>query len=798
MKKYSIFLMALLAVSALTVTSCSDKDDFESDGYNSDRLFMPMFRLVQNTGTSTLEDPVGCGAAYLFENAPSNRKNDIWLNWYEVDGASGYQLQCCARAGGWDDPNNIVLDIELPAGTHSYLHEDLAYNQGYYYAIRALSPKGEAYHSKWYGKGAGGNDLRHPEDMSRDRNSSDQLVKDALMTGERYAYPDLFWISDVTENSLKVYFNRDIENVEQAKKDYANFLKFGGEIDEAKKVWVFDEIVVEPTTDNPGLETMKHKMEQADYDRGYVEFTGLVSNASYLIQGMNNHVARYYDRDYGKITARMHGQKGEPFLVRTDLAPTDGDSLFVTQYIPELKGQYTRLDTVLINYMSDNTMAEGQIFYLEGGKTYYINSTVSITKGFTLETDPATLSKGRAVVLLGLGYTSEAKTEYKAVNFNLSRPSGNASENGMQFTIDDVKFNNINFTMMGWTNHLDKNSKVDGNSKMSINGNYFINMDSKGLSFSLNELGITNCTFSGQVRGFIRFQGSNRQIISRINCDNCVFYDCGLYADNGEGYAWFDGPGNNKNSNFFQDLRFTNNTIIDSPRRALVKEAGDLSWPRSTKWNITIENNTFVNFNTRNTHNTRGCIFETNYAPAGSSFTVKKNLFIWTRKGDKDDRAFNMKGMTCTTSSMKYDFADNYSTYIPAWGTHPASDVKNSDVLDHMFTNKAFYDGNNGAGRDDGELNASGMAELHIKFGDNINGKDDMVVEAGSDNVGYQLKAEELCKNPQPLDVNGTKNMNRHNIDGFYYNMSDPRVANHPIVKKKIGDQRWATGKAWK
>jgi hypothetical protein len=39
--------------------------------------------------------------------------------------------------------------------------------------------------------------------------------------------------------------------------------------------------------------------------------------------------------------------------------------------------------------------------------------------------------------------------------------------------------------------------------------------------------------------------------------------------------------------------------------------------------------------------------------------------------------------------------------------------------------------------------------------------------------------------------------MHRHNIDGFYYNTSD-RVNNHPIVTKKIGDQRWATGKAWK
>ena len=86
-------------------------------------------------------------------------------------------------------------------------------------------------------------------------------------------------------------------------------------------------------------------------------------------------------------------------------------------------------------------------------------------------------------------------------------------------------------------------------------------------------------------------------------------------------------------------------------------------------------------------------------------------------------------------------------------------------------------------------LNAGGIGETRIKFGDNVNGNE-------PDAVGYQLTPEELFRDPAPLDVNGTKNMNRFNIDGFYYNNTD-RVRNHPIYTKQIGDPRWRTGAAW-
>lgn len=154
-------------------------------------------------------------------------------------------------------------------------------------------------------------------------------------------------------------------------------------------------------------------------------------------------------------------------------------------------------------------------------------------------------------------------------------------------------------------------------------------MNSQGLGFTMGELSITNCTFSGMIRGFIRFQGPNRQIIQRLTVEGCVFYDCGVYDANGRGYAWFAGPGDRKDSNFFQNLTIRNNSFIDCPRHSLVGENGNLAWPAGTTWNIVIENNTFVNFSTRSSNSGHGLILETRYAPRGSKFTVKKNLLLW-------------------------------------------------------------------------------------------------------------------------------------------------------------------------
>ncbi len=136
-----------------------------------------------------------------------------------------------------------------------------------------------------------------------------------------------------------------------------------------------------------------------------------------------------------------------------------------------------------------------------------MQTNVELTKGFTLETNPADLAsgKGRATVYLGVGTTTEAGTQGNACCFNLGRNAKTSAENGVMLTLQAMKFNNIDFSVHKYFNYMDKNG-TDGNSLVTVTQNYFMNMSSQGLSFSLSELSIKNCTFSGMVRGFIRFQ----------------------------------------------------------------------------------------------------------------------------------------------------------------------------------------------------------------------------------------------------------------------------------------------------
>lgn len=111
--------------------------------YNSERLFMPMFRVEANTNDSS--DPYACTIASNAIHSTSNRINDVQLYWYGVEGASGYRIRCKVQGTDWD--RNSVLDTIVGPEVLELLHEDLQYSVGYSYAIQALSPKGDAYNS---------------------------------------------------------------------------------------------------------------------------------------------------------------------------------------------------------------------------------------------------------------------------------------------------------------------------------------------------------------------------------------------------------------------------------------------------------------------------------------------------------------------------------------------------------------------------------------------------------------------------------------------------------------------------
>ena len=819
MKK--IFLYSLLLISSFSLYSC--KDDTESSA-DADRLFMPMFRTTTNTAKS--DDNYCCDIAsrvdptiekYLASKGlkASTHVNDMRLFWYSVDGAAGYELKGKVQGTSWEKSENTnLLDTILTADQMCFLHEDLQYGTGYLYAIRALASidgcdgPGKMYpeyltnpddphNSKWYGYGDGS----HQSDQSRNDNaSSAHQQTGALTTGMRYDVPSVFWTENVTKESMDVCFLPVAESGYE--KTYAEFIEAGAQVENG--YWVFDEVRVVPSADNAQLEEHIHKVTDEERATGRVHIEGLTSNAAYIVSGQNNNVKRYYDRQYNSTMVRMQGDPGAPILIPANTAEQAKQDT-ILQNMGNIKGSIygvedlvaTRIDTILSNYMSDNNIAEGQIFYLEGGKTYYTSSTVEITKGLTLATNPEDIAagKGRATVLQGVGYSNEAQTAANANNWGLCRNARSGTENGVTLAIQPIIFEDINFHPFAWFNYFDLNGS-DGNKNLTISQNYFMNMYSQGLSFSLTELRCSRCTFSGHVRGFIRFQGPNRQIIENLTVDDCVFYDEGGYDTNGRGYAWFAGPGNNAKSNFFKNLTFTNNSIINSCRHALLTESKNLAWPDGTTWNINVSNNTFVNFGTRSNNKGHNLVFELNYIPQGSTVTCKNNLFAFAGNSADKGRLYWMKGMVITTKDLKYDFADNYATVIPAFDKYKASnDPAGTTLIDGIFAQRSFSNTSEGAGYQNGALNAGGYGETQIKFGDNYNGNE-------TDAVGYQLSAEELFQSPWTIGTEDaketfTKDAYRNaSLNGFYYNTTQ-RVLSHPIYTKQIGDPRWRTGKSW-
>src|SRR5690606_4435406 len=86
----------------------------------------------------------------------------------------------------------------------------------------------------------------------------------------------------------------------------------------------------------------------------------------------------------------------------------------------------------------------------------------------------------------------------------------------------------------------------------------------------------------------------------------------------------------------------------------------NLAWAPSVVWNVTIENNTFLN--AFSISNGRFLVQHQN-PPANSKYTIKKNLFI-SVKAAGDDRPFFQSGMDFRTyrPGLTFDIADNYST----------------------------------------------------------------------------------------------------------------------------------------
>lgn len=713
--KNTAYYILMLLLSA-SIFAC--KDDNVEGGETVEREFMTMFRKDDNTGKGD-SDPYKCQVVNM---------NDVQLYWYGVKDCAGYEVKMALQpnvssglASDWENPQNIISQTTVGPDVTDLLIKDLQYSTDYRFAIRTLSKKGEGYHSKWYGYGSG-------------RQWADYM---GLTTEERYNVPEVIVVNNVTKNTFRINFDR----LYATSGDDGTF-KDNFEVDDAGN-FVMHSLTVEASPTNPNATVdskwNNYTITDEDFQRGYIDVDGLQENSVYLVNVKNNNKEVHWDAIYNTCVIRMDGEAGEPVLIPHFCDPNDT--------IPgAVDYNACRIDTIIANYNADASLAEGTIFELEGGKTYYMVNNVALCKGLTLRAKPGT---GRARILMGGLRTVNGQCE-RPMNFMFGRQPQSGELGGIN--IKSVIFEDLDFDCPHARNYSDG----------SATGNYFINMYSNGMAVTLQSFEVRNCTFQRMIRGFVRVQGTKRKNFEKFLIENSLFYNCGFYDNNGRGYAWIAGDGASPKSNIFNNMIFRNNTFYDSPRTCFFTDNGkDLVWPTNVQYNITLENNTFVNFSTRSSGRK---LFDLRFLPSGSKITVKKNLFILTKK-EGDARNLYMEGMDIRQINgagvVTFDIAQNYST--------------NTNLTSgNIFSGAAFSAKKNSAGQW-GNSNPGGADELNVQLG------------------STGISPTDLMVNPNPPYMSPDPNMHEvDNLDGLYYKNTDA-VRNHEIYKLGIGDPRWAT-----
>ena len=724
--KFKYIYIGLAALAAASLFSCTK----EMKGVYDDapeREFMTMFRKEHNTAKSN--DPYACAVEDL---------NDIHLYWYGVDGCAGYEIKMALQpnvssglASDWENPANIVFDTIVKPDVLDLVIKHLNYSTSYRFAIRTLSNKGPEYHSKWYGYGDG----RHWADWF------------GLDTEIRYDTPDVFEVGSITKTTFRVNLDLDYANSGDPG-TYKEHFEVG---DDGRFVVHYVKVEASPTNPDAVVPTkwQKYYLNEEDKERGYIEIDGLQKNSVYVVNMVNENIPIYVDALYNTRTVRTDGDPGEPIFLKHEVWQEDT--------IPgAVEYKAMCLDKILTDYTNNAELAEGTIYELEGGKAYYFATNPTLCKGFTMRTRAEDLAKGlRAKIYLG-GMSLNPDGSAASCNFMFGRPP-QAGESDAPINVKSLVFEGIDFDCPLATNFWDGNAT----------GNYFANMYSNGMAVTFSSFEVRNCTFQRMIRGFIRVQGSKRKIFENMLIEDCLFYNCGYYDNSGRGYAWFAGDGKDPKSNIYKNLVVRNNTFYDSPRTCMFTDGGkNLKWPSSVQYNITLENNTFVNFSTRSKGRK---IFDLRYLPSGSKIVVKKNLFIQTAQ-EGDDRGLYFEGMDIRqingdSKEVTFDIADNYSS---------SSDGA-KQVDDKIFTSAAFSAKKNSAG-------------AFLKYTPGvINGADALVVKVGEN----PISPTELMKNPNPPHKSGGKDMHEiDNLDGLYFNNTE-KVHNHEIYTKGIGDPRW-------
>lgn len=672
------------------------------------------------TATYSLEKLIGFDFTYLADGVmPSTcldmmeqpDRNAFRLKWRPVEGAAGYQIKyvlSTQMTDDWDNNPDIAGSITVGPESTDTLIEHLDYSTSYAFAIRTLSPKGEGYHSEW---------------STRTGFRYFMWNSLSLNTNPRYVTPSVIDITNIGLNEATVTLNTTFDTTLYSEADVEEILSHLEVVDNN---FVVDRLKL---TDLESGKITDIPVTAADIAAGHIDLTNLSDATRYAVTAYNSNIRWECDAPYNAISFQTKIDSSTPIQVTS-----------------------TDLGSILSQYMENTAHMPNQVYYLEGGKTYTISTGIYLSKGMTIATNPADIAEDKRAKVEFI--PSETSILYNFMLGEIQQPG----EAPIATNIDPIIFEGIDFSVP-----MAVNCGGHGTENGAITANYFINVSPSSKPYNLKSLDIKNCTFQGFIRGFVRNQGDNHNI-DRINVDNNVFYNCGYYDNNGRGYAWFNGAGT-VDSNIFGDFNFTNNTIYDSPREAFVYDQNKpLTWSEDVKWNIRIENNTFINFSTRSTPRP---IIGLRYLPSGSYISLQRNLFVLAAD-DTDSRNLYFAGADIRTNDFSFDVKDNYSVGCRE------SHLKN----DGIFTAYAFSAPKNSFGCN----------------GTNNGTADDLIVKVGS----TPLKATDLFTNPNPpytahdpANLNALDHVAPDNIFEALRYRQTPEVLNHEIYTLSIGDPRW-------
>ncbi len=742
MKK--ILLYSLMLLSTFAVFSCSDDDNIDAA---SDRLMRPQFRTRYTVaaGTSAIDL---CQVKNI---------NQVFLAWSKVDGASAYEIKMSTEnkansAEKWEIPENMLLDTIIAATEDTLMLRNLNYSTSYRFAIRAISPRGEAHNSEWWGYGDG-------------QHWADYL---GLQTDARYATPAIIYQkSNLTKSSVRLHIDR---KVDVTNADYLEWIDhFNTTTDNhGDKVWKVDYLLLEASQSNPDAkvpaEYVKVALTDKNFDDGYVDIAGLDSNSVYNVNVMDSSIPVAVDAVYAPLSFRTKGTPGAPIKI----AAAPQDTMMIDGQVINMQIKATQLTDIIDNFMTDNTLAEGQVFELEGGQTYFFRANQNIYKGFTLRTNPDDIAagKGRAKVCLGGVAMNGAATRFSS--FMLGRNPVSGENANIAIDIDNITFEDLDFDCPLAQNSLQN----------SASGNYFSNQYSGGMGINVHNYIIRNCTFQNLIRGFFRTQCKFGETIDNFIVEGCEFYNCGGYSGNGAGYGFITGDMNNPNSNIFRNMVWRNNTFFDTPIGNFITHGTKTgSWKDpSLVFKITIENNTFVNWNTYSGRP----MLSLRSIPAGSTFIIRNNLFVQT-KASGDERDLNLQGADIRTLDGVCEDVTTFDIYNN-WSTNDNV----SEATGEVFTSNAFSAVKNSFGA---WLKAD---ETVAKY---PHGADELKIHIAD------ISATDLMYQPNPPHKQiGEQAWDTHRTDGIdgtgsasanlYFKNFD-----NIIVKGGIGAPKWRTAK---